>query len=270
MHDQGDADDSKLTRTKLRFAEEQRFLTGHKSSPDEERLPPGQSWVKGFPVLDLGIKPEISPVEWELKIFGAVAEPVTVTWADLMHSLPQTEVVVDIHCVTTWSHLDCSWEGVLTRDILSLVVPDPAARFVLMHSADGYSTNLAIEDFLAEDCLIAHTMKGMPLELDHGAPARLVVPHLYFWKSAKWVTGIEILVEDEPGYWEQRNYHNRGNPWAEERYGSPIKAPWILPTSPATEDLMLDLFSMPAPEAIEERPGIITRMLSFLGLAKDR
>ena len=105
MHDQGDAVDSKLTRTKLRFAEERRFLTGHASSPVDERLPPGQSWVKGFPVLDLGIKPEISSANWELKIFGAVTKPIAVTWAELMHKLPQAEVMVDIHCVTTWWHL---------------------------------------------------------------------------------------------------------------------------------------------------------------------
>ncbi|WP_338924030.1 sulfite oxidase-like oxidoreductase (plasmid) [Pseudomonas silesiensis] len=225
MSDQTGTDDSKLTRTKIGFAEQGRFLTGTTSSPEEDRLPPGQSWVKGFPTLDLGIKPEISTREWTLQIFGAVDAPAIITWDNLVGNLPQVETVVDIHCVTAWSHQDCVWQGVRTADVLTLAKPDPKAKFVLVHCADGYSTNLSLEDFLADDCLIAHTMRGERLELDHGAPARLVIPHLYFWKSAKWVTKIEVLLEDEPGYWELRNYHNRGNPWEEERYGKPIKEP---------------------------------------------
>lgn len=243
MSDPVSTDDSKLTRTKIDFAEQGRFLTGMTSSPEEDRLPPGQSWVKGFPTLDLGIKPEISTHEWSLQIFGAVEAPAIITWDNLVGDLPQVETVVDIHCVTTWSHQDCTWRGVRTADVLTLAKPDPNAKFVLVHCADGYSTNLSLEDFLADDCLIAHTMKGSPLELDHGAPARLVVPHLYFWKSAKWVTKIEVLLDDEPGYWELRNYHNRGNPWAEERYGKPIKEPRKAPepAPAAAAELMPEL-----------------------------
>lgn len=216
-------EDTKLTKAKIRFAEEGRFLTGTTSTPDDDRIPPGQGLVKGFPVLDLGIKPEITPEQWSLRIYGAVEAEVTISWQDLINKLPQTDIVVDIHCVTAWTHLDCSWRGVLTNDLMKLIALKPAAKFVMIHGSDGYSTNLSLEDFLEESCLIAHTMKGEPLKLDHGAPARLVLSTLYFWKSPKWISAIEFLTEDQPGYWEQRSYHNRGNPWYEERYGTPVK-----------------------------------------------
>jgi DMSO/TMAO reductase YedYZ molybdopterin-dependent catalytic subunit len=264
MSEPSGTDYSKLTRAKIDFAEQGRFFTGVISSPEEDRLPPGQSWVKGFPTLDLGIKPEISTGEWSLQIFGAVEAPTIITWDNMIGDLPQVETVVDIHCVTSWSHQDCAWQGVRTADVLKLAKPDPNAKFVLVHSADGYSTNLSLEDFLADDCLIAHTMKGRPLELDHGAPARLVIPHLYFWKSAKWVTKIEVLLEDEPGYWERRNYHNRGNPWAEERYGMPIKEPRrTVAAAPAAEpEWIPDL-----PEFVV-RQNLVTRLLKWLGIGQ--
>ena len=217
------SEDTKLTKAKIRFAEEGRFLTGTTSTPDDDRIPPGQGLVKGFPVLDLGIKPDIAPEQWSLRIYGAVESEVTISWQDLTNNLPQTDIVVDIHCVTAWTHLDCSWRGVLTNDLMRLIALNPEAKFVMIHGSDGYSTNLSLEDFLEESCLIAHTMKGEPLDLDHGAPARLVLSTLYFWKSPKWISAIEFLTEDQPGYWEQRSYHNRGNPWNEERYGTPVK-----------------------------------------------
>ena len=131
---------------------------------------------------------------------------------------PQSRFVSDIHCVTTWSRYDNRWEGLSTRDLLDACRPRAEARFVVLHSHDGYTTNLALEDFAAEDALLAHSWSDAPLEAEHGGPVRLVVPHLYFWKSAKWLQSIELLAEDAPGYWEVRGYHNRGDPWKEERY----------------------------------------------------
>ena len=131
---------------------------------------------------------------------------------------PQSKFLSDIHCVTTWSRYDNQWEGLATRDLLMACRPREEARFVVLHSHDGYTTNLALEDFAAEDALLAHSWSGQPLEQEHGGPVRLVVPHLYFWKSAKWLQSIEFLEHDVSGYWEVRGYHNRGDPWAEQRY----------------------------------------------------
>jgi DMSO/TMAO reductase YedYZ molybdopterin-dependent catalytic subunit len=131
---------------------------------------------------------------------------------------PQTQFVSDIHCVTTWSRYDNQWEGLATHDLLMACRPRDEARYVVLHSHDGYTTNLALEDFAAEDALLAHSWSGAPLEPEHGGPVRLVVPHLYFWKSAKWLQSIEFRSDDAPGYWEVRGYHNRGDPWQEQRY----------------------------------------------------
>ena len=130
----------------------------------------------------------------------------------------QTPVTSDIHCVTTWSRYDNQWVGLSTRELLDACQPRDNAHFVVLHSYDGYTTNLALEDFAAEDALLAHSWSGKPLTSEHGGPVRLVVPHLYFWKSAKWLQAIEFLENDAPGYWEVRGYHNRGDPWAEQRY----------------------------------------------------
>ena len=126
----------------------------------------------------------------------------------------------DIHCVTTWSRYDNQWEGLATRDLLDACRPREEARFVVLHCHDGYTTNLALEDFAAEDAILVHSWSGAPLEQEHGGPVRLVVPHLYFWKSAKWLQSIEFRAEDAPGYWEVRGYHNRGDPWQEQRYSA--------------------------------------------------
>ena len=210
-------DPTKLTRTKERWAQEGRFLTGRTARVDEDRLPPGQHLVRDWPVLDLGVQPNIAPEQWSLRVFGAVAEQVTWDWAGF-RALPQRKEKSDIHCVTTWSRFDNEWEGVATRDVLAIVQPKPEARFVVLHSYDGYTTNLPLEDFAAEDAIIAHSWQGAPLPVAHGGPVRLIVPHLYLWKSAKWLQRIEVLTEDRPSYWEERGYHDRGDPWTEQRY----------------------------------------------------
>ena len=209
--------ESKLTQTKQRWAREGRFLTGKLSRPNEQRLPPGQHLTRDWPVLDLGLTPEIPRERWRLDVYGAVEQPVFWDLAQFM-TQRQAQFVSDIHCVTTWSRYDNQWEGLATRDLLAACQPREDAAFVVLHSYDGYTTNLALEDFAAEDALLAHSWSGKSLAVEHGGPVRLVVPHLYFWKSAKWLQAIEFLANDAPGYWEVRGYHNRGDPWAEQRY----------------------------------------------------
>ena len=208
---------TKLTASKQQWAQEGRFLTGHTARPETERLPPGQHLVTNWPVLDLGMHPDIPASRWRLEVFGAVGRPVIWDWAGFQE-LPQTRAVSDIHCVTTWSRYDNAWDGVLTRDLLQAVAPRADARHVLLQSYDGYTTNLPLADFAAEGALLAHRWQGAPLAQVHGGPLRLVVPHLYFWKSAKWLQRIEFRTDDRPGFWEVRGYHNRGNPWVEQRY----------------------------------------------------
>ena len=211
--------DSKLTRSKRNWAQQGRFLTGRVSRPEAERLPPGQHLVRDWPVLDLGEHPAITRENWRLLIGGAVENPAVWEWTDFERQ-PQTRSLSDIHCVTSWSRYDNEWGGVTTRDLLAVVEPTPEAGFVLLHSYDGYTTNLTLEDFAGENALLAHSWQGQPLTRDHGGPVRLVVPHLYFWKSAKWLKRIEFLAEDHPGFWEVYGYHHRGDPWREQRYTS--------------------------------------------------
>lgn len=217
MTDDATPPDSKLTRSKQRWASEHKFLTGHDARPEDERLPPGQHLVRDWPVLDLGRQPDIATDRWELRIGGLVEQPVTLDWAAFM-ALPQTRSRSDIHCVTTWSRYDNDWVGVATRDLLDVVQPTAAATFVKLHGYDGYTTNLPLTDFAAEQAMVAHSWDGAPLTRAHGGPARLLVPHLYLWKSAKWLRGIDILGADAPGFWEVNGYHMRGDPWTEERY----------------------------------------------------
>ena len=212
-------EDSKLTRTKQRWAQEGRFLTGRHARPDTDRLPPGQHLTQDWPVLDLGMHPAIPLERWTLQAFGAVEHPVTLDWAALQ-ALPQARMVSDIHCVTTWSRYDNQWDGVPVRALLDLVQPKAEAQHVLLHSYDGYTTNLDLADFASPDAILAHSWSGKPLTEEHGAPLRLVLPHLYFWKSPKWLARIEFRAGDRQGYWETRGYHNRGDPWAEERYSA--------------------------------------------------
>lgn len=210
-------DPTKLTRSKRRWAEEAKFLTGEVSRPQEARLPPGQHLVKNWPVLDLGRQPDVSRERWRLKIHGLVERPVTLDWAAFM-ALPQKMIRSDIHCVTTWSRYDNDWTGVATLDLLDAVEPRAEAAFLMLHGYDGYTTNVPLADFASAGALLAHSWQGKPLTRDHGAPVRLIVPHLYFWKSAKWIAAIEVLGADKPGYWEENGYHMRGDPWTEERY----------------------------------------------------
>jgi len=219
MSDDQIPEESKLTTSKRRWAVEGKFLTGRISRPETERLPPGQHLVKNWPVLDLGQQPIVSVDSWKLEVRGLVEAPLDLSWA-AFQALEQSTMVSDIHCVTTWSRYDNQWVGLPTRDLLDACQPRDNARFVVLHSYDGYTTNLALDDFAAEDALLAHSWSGQPLTEEHGGPVRLVVPHLYFWKSAKWLQAIEFLTDDAPGFWEVRGYHNRGDPWAEQRYSS--------------------------------------------------
>jgi DMSO/TMAO reductase YedYZ molybdopterin-dependent catalytic subunit len=215
--DAGTGTPTKLTTTKQRWAQEGRFLTGRTARPESDRLPPGQHLVTDWPVLDLGMHPEVPTSRWRLDVYGAVERPVIFDWA-AFQGLPQSRAVSDIHCVTTWSRYDNAWDGVLTRDLLQAVAPKPDARYVVLQSYDGYTTNLSLDDFAAHDALLAHSWEGASLTPVHGGPVRLVVPHLYLWKSAKWLQRIEFRTDDRPGFWEVRGYHNRGDPWAEQRY----------------------------------------------------
>ncbi len=209
--------DSKLTRSKQRWAQEGKFLTGRISRPGDQRLPPGQHLTRDWPVLALGLTPNLSRERWRLDVHGAVETPLFWDFAQFA-AQPQLRIVSDIHCVTTWSRYDNAWEGLSTRDLLAACRPRDEASHVLLYSYDGYTTNLALADFAAEDALLAHSWSGAPLDIEHGGPVRLVVPHLYFWKSAKWLKAIEFLDRDRRGYWEERGYHNRGDPWVEQRY----------------------------------------------------
>lgn len=209
--------DSKLTRSKRRWAEEGKFLTGTTQRPADDRLPPGQHLVRDWPVLDLGVQPDIPLARWTLDVDGAIETKLHWDWA-AFQAQPQATHVTDIHCVTTWSRYDNRWEGLPTRALLDIVMPREDARFVVLRSSDGYTTNLPLEDFAAPDALIAHSWEGRPLTREHGGPVRLIVPHLYLWKSAKWLKGITFKTADEPGFWEVRGYHDRGDPWTEQRY----------------------------------------------------
>ena len=208
----------KLVETKRRWAEAGRLLTGQPGDPGRDRLPPGQHEVRTWPVLDLGVQPTVEPWQWQLAVDGMVERPLTWSYQDFL-AQPQVSVTSDIHCVTAWSRFDNRWEGVATRHLLELVRPGPRVRHVLCHSHDGYTTNLPLEQFAAPDVLLAHRWEGAPLTREHGGPVRLVVPRLYFWKSPKWLRRIEFRAQDKPGFWEERGYHNEGDPWTEQRYG---------------------------------------------------
>ncbi|MBB5233570.1 sulfite oxidase-like oxidoreductase [Deinococcus budaensis] len=180
------------------------------------RIPPGQTLTSRFPVLTYGPSQHYAPEEVVVRVFG-LAEEQTFTWADLL-ALPQTTLTYDIHCVTHWSKLDTTWTGVRVVDLMARLQLKPGATHVMQHSVGGYTTNLSLEDFTRPENLLAHTFGGEALTPEHGGPLRLVVPHLYFWKSAKWLTGLEFMDRDAPGFWERNGYHMRGDPFAEQRY----------------------------------------------------
>jgi DMSO/TMAO reductase YedYZ molybdopterin-dependent catalytic subunit len=207
----------KLVESKQRWAREGRLLTGDTADPERDRLPPGQRLVEHWPVLDLGVQPEIPLDKWRLTIDGLVETPTVWRWNDIL-AQPEFEDVSDIHCVTSWSRFDNRWRGVSARHLLSLVRPKPEARHVVFHSYDTYTTNVALDAFAAEDVLLATHHDGEPIPVEHGGPLRVIMPRWYFWKSAKWVKRIEFVAADRPGFWEERGYHNEGDPWEEQRY----------------------------------------------------
>ncbi|TCL69851.1 sulfite oxidase-like oxidoreductase [Rhizobium sp. BK251] len=217
MTDEPATPDSKLTLSKRRWAAEGKFLTGRISRPEAERLPPGQHLVKNWPVLDLGQQPVIALESWRLEVRGLVETPLDLSWT-AFKALQQSKRLTDIHCVTTWSRYDNRWEGVAVRDLLDLAMPKPEAHYVMLTSYDGYTTNLPLADFAAEDAILATAWEGLPLTREHGGPMRLVVPHLYFWKSAKWLSRIDLIPADRAGFWEKNGYHMFGDPWREQRY----------------------------------------------------
>jgi len=182
---------------------------------DDPALPPGQHLTEGFPVLSAGPTPRIAPDEWEFTITTETGQVHRWSWAEFL-ALPQDDVSRDIHCVTSWSKLGTSWRGVSLDTLFESVESD--CDFTMAHSYGGYTTNVPLDDLLDGKAWIAHEFDGEPLEPAHGGPARLLVPHLYFWKSAKWVRGLEMLRQDEPGFWESNGYHMYGDPWREERY----------------------------------------------------
>lgn len=188
-----------------------------------DRVPPGQYVTNKWPVLTYGRTPSIQPEKWTLRIFGLITGEKTgektFSWKEFQ-SLPRVRVTADFHCVTRFSTLDNGWEGVATREVIRHVRVDPEASHVMVHCYGGYTTNLPLEDFLSEKALLVDRHNGNPLPVDHGGPVRLIVPHLYAWKSAKWVNGIELMNEDRRGFWEENGYHTYGDPWTEERFSS--------------------------------------------------
>jgi len=191
---------------------------GRREAPaSARRLPPGQHLVTDFPVLSAGPTPRVATEKWRFTLKIGPKPVRSWTWADI-NALPQTELTRDIHCVTTWSKFDTRWSGVLIDDLLKAAGIEPPMRFALAHSYDGYSTNVPVADLAQGKAMLALRYEGKALEADHGGPARLLVPHLYFWKSAKWANGLQFTERDEPGFWELRGYHAYGDPCREQRY----------------------------------------------------
>jgi len=202
---------------------------------DRQRIPPGQWVTERWPVLHYGPVPEVNLDTWDFQVFGLVdeapsrppfrevrrdgasEEPLRLTYAQFM-ALPKVQVTADIHCVTRWTLLDSVWEGVAFKELMKLIRPQPEARFVLVHCEYGFTTNLPLDVLLDDDVLFVTKRNGEEITLDHGWPLRLVVPKKYFWKSAKWVRGLEFLAQDRLGFWEQAGYHNNADPWKEERF----------------------------------------------------
>ncbi len=191
------------------------FRGRRQPAEQEDRLPPGQHLVGGFPVFSAGPTPRTRLDRWDFSVTGEIDEPRRWTWEEF-RSLPSEKLTRDIHCVTKWSKLDTTWEGVSLDTLLDGV--ETAAEYVVAYCDGGYTTNLPLEEVIGGKAWVAFAYEGEPLEPQHGGPARLLVPHLYLWKSAKWVRGLRLTNEDEPGFWESLGYHNQGDPWREERY----------------------------------------------------
>jgi DMSO/TMAO reductase YedYZ molybdopterin-dependent catalytic subunit len=184
---------------------------------DPERLPPGQYLTDKWPVLHAGAVPTVDLKTWDFRVFGEVENPIRLTWEELL-ALPAREITIDIHCVTRWSRFDTGFRGVHWSELAKLVRPRPGARYVVAHAEQGFTSNVPLEAIEDENALVAWEADGEPLTPDHGWPLRLVVPSRYFWKSAKWLRGLELLNHDEPGFWERYGYHNEADYWKEERY----------------------------------------------------
>ncbi len=184
----------------------------------EGRLPPGQSLTQKFPVLTYGPNPPFDPATWDMKVWGEVENEMRWSWDEFLQ-IPTRTITVDIHCVTRWSKFDTTWEGVPFNEFVNLFGVKPSARYVIAHCDYGYTTNVTLEEMMDDDVLLAYKYDGQWLEADHGAPVRTLVPKLYFWKSAKFLRGLEFSAVDKPGFWEQAGYHNHGDPFKEERYG---------------------------------------------------
>lgn len=182
-----------------------------------DRIPPGQYRTDKFPVLHYGSVPRTDLATWDFRVGGEVDSPFTLTW-DQFKALPRKTVGTDIHCVTRWTKLDTEWEGVAIQEILGLAQVRPAARFVVAHAEQGYTANVPLDVLDDADVLLADTFGGQPLEMEHGWPLRLLVPKKYFWKSAKWIRGLQFVPADRPGFWERYGYHNDADPWQEERF----------------------------------------------------
>jgi DMSO/TMAO reductase YedYZ molybdopterin-dependent catalytic subunit len=185
---------------------------------DPARLPPGQYLTEKWPVLHSGTVPKTDLGTWDFRVFGEVEEPLTLTW-EQFQKLPSGEVTVDIHCVTRWSRFDARFRGVHWSELAKIVKPKPSAHFVIAHAEHGFTSNLPLAAIEDEEALIAYEADGAPLTPDHGWPLRLMVPSRYFWKSAKWLRGLELRSDDRPGFWERYGYHNDADYWQEERYG---------------------------------------------------
>lgn len=183
----------------------------------EGRLPPGQSLTLKWPVLHYGGVPKFDPAKWDFRIFGLVETPVRWTYEEFM-KLPKVHTESDFHCVTRWSRFDNQWEGVSFREVISRAALKPEAKYAMIHSAEGYTTNVPLEDLMREGVLFAYKNNGEDLSPDHGWPLRLIVPHLYAWKSAKWVRGVELLSRDQAGFWERNGYHMYADPFREQRF----------------------------------------------------
>ncbi|MFN8667065.1 MAG: sulfite oxidase-like oxidoreductase [Gemmatimonadaceae bacterium] len=195
-----------------------RGFFGKRPPPDHaERVPPGQHLVPDFPVLSLGPTPRVDQATWSFTLKVGPRPVRTWNWEEF-NALPRTRITRDIHCVTTWSKLDTRWEGVMVDDLLTAAGLTPPTDFLLAHSFDGYATNVPVADVIGGKGMIATHYDDLLLEPDHGGPARLVIPHLYFWKSAKWINALQFTTRDEAGFWELRGYHMYGDPWREQRF----------------------------------------------------
>ena len=206
----------KILEEKIKQAQNKKKVITHQS--DDKRILRGQTVTEKFPILDLGITPNIEEQDWKIKIFGLVDHEIEFNLTTLKQKFEEVEEVSDFHCVTHWSKLDVKWRGFRPRDLLILSRPSDDAKFVTLHSYDDYTTNLPLEAILDEDVLLATSYDNKLLDREHGGPVRLVVPKRYAWKSAKWIKSIELHMEDRPGFWEVRGYHNEADPWLEQRY----------------------------------------------------